>query len=293
MTIDDPQRYTTPGPLADPGPHRDALLALPKAVPELVEAVQGLLIHQDLTGCYGVERTEAHFTAANLRPVARVLDLLLADGRALTESREPGDRAGSTCRDFTLLTVAAMKAHGIPARARCGFGSYFGTGANEDHWVVEYLDADSGRWRLVDAQIDDRQRELFRIDFDTLDVPRDRFIVAGDAWRRCRNGSDAPNRYGLTAVHEFGEFWIAGNLIRDVAALSDMEMLPWDDWGAMPAPDNPIAEDLVDLFDELAALTADPDTAAGVRERYVADGRLRVPETVHNFARQKHETVMA
>ncbi len=96
------------------------------------------------------------------------------------------------CRHFTLLTVAALRAHGIPARARCGFGGYFGTGWYEDHWVCESWDAAAGPWPLADAKIDDVQRKAFGVGFDVLDMSRDEFVVAGHAWLRCRPASLIP-----------------------------------------------------------------------------------------------------
>ena len=89
-------------------------------------------------------------------------------------------------------------------------------------------------------------------------MPRDRFLVAGDAWRLCRDGDADPASFGLSSLNEAGYWWIAGNLLRDVAALNNMEMLPWDVWGAMPAPDEAISDEQYALFDRLAGLTRDP-----------------------------------
>ncbi|MQM25918.1 transglutaminase-like domain-containing protein [Glycomyces albidus] len=288
---DDLAYYTEPGPFTDAGAHLDALRELPKDVPALLDALHGLLIHQHLTWAYEVEHRSEHGETANLRRAEALLGRLLADGRPLTEAREAGERVGGTCRDFTVLAVAALRAHGVPARARCGFGAYFGVPAMEDHWAAEYWNAEEQRWILADAQIDARQRELFGTEIDVTDVPRDQFIVAGDAWRRCRSGEDDPNRYGLTAVDEFGDWWIAANLIRDVAALSNMEMLPWDVWGAMPEPEDTIGPDLVELLDRLAALTADPEQAAETRGLY-EDERLQVPATVRNASLGRDEPVL-
>jgi hypothetical protein len=202
-------------------------------------------------------------------------------------------RVGGTCRDFTALTVAALRAHGIPARARCGFGAYFSGDTMEDHWVAEYWRSDEHRWVLVDAQIDARQREVFDIGFDLADVPRDQFVVAGRARRQCRAGEDDPNRFGLSSLDEFGDWWIAANLIRDVAALSGLELLPWDVWGIMPEPEDDITPEMVELFDALADLTADPGTAAGSRAPYERDDRLRVSTSVRNMSRDGHrEAIM-
>ena len=58
-----------------------------------------------------------------------------------------------------------------------------------------------------------------------------------------------------------GLWFIAGNLVRDVAAQNHMEMLAWDQWGAMPGPDEPLDAERLLLFDRLAALTRAPDAA--------------------------------
>ena len=86
---------------------------------------------------------------------------------------------------------------------------------------------------------------------------------------------------------------VAGNLLRDAAALNNMEMLPWDGWGAMPGPDEPLQQDQLALFDRLAALTHAPDAAfAELRAPYEGDERLRVPATVRNAALNRQETIV-
>ena len=130
----------------------------------------------------------------------------------------------------------------------------------------------------------------FGIDFDVTDVPRDRFLIAGDAWARCRSGAADPATFGLSSVHEAGDWWIAGNLMRDAAALHNLELLPWDCWGAMPEPGS-IDSDLASLFDRLAALTQAPDDSFAELQQLCEDERLRVPAAVHNFLRHRDETL--
>ncbi|MFD8721382.1 hypothetical protein ACFV2H_26200 [Streptomyces sp. NPDC059629] len=84
----------------------------------------------------------------------------------------------------SLLLCALLRATGTPARLRAGYGTYFVEGFHDDHWVTEYRAAD-GSWRLADAQV---STGLYDVPFDPLDVPRDRFVVAGQAWRACRTG---------------------------------------------------------------------------------------------------------
>jgi hypothetical protein len=40
--------------------------------------------------------------------------------------------------------------------------------------------------------------------------------------------ASATGKFGLSQLDEAGYWWIAANLLRDVAALNNMEMLPWD-----------------------------------------------------------------
>jgi hypothetical protein len=61
-----------------------------------------------------------------------------------------------------------------------------------------------------------RDRGRSKIRFDSADVPRDQFVVAGDAWSLCRGGRTDPSAFGLLDMH--GLWFIAGNLVRDVAA---------------------------------------------------------------------------
>jgi hypothetical protein len=177
--------YRSPGPLASLGPHARLVDALPADVAGLGAVVQGLVLHAFWAGRYGVTLPDERKAETNLRRLDRQVDRLLEiDPSPLDVARPPGRRLVGTCRDFTTFTVALLREKGIPARARCGFGTYFLPGRFEDHWVCEYWDADADRWRLVDAQLDALQREALKIDFDPLDVPRDRFLAGGAAWLR-------------------------------------------------------------------------------------------------------------
>jgi hypothetical protein len=279
--------------MTDSGRHAAALRLLPSEPAALASIAQGLLVHEHLAVFYDVDLTEEHRASVHVRPVESLLDLIMArDDRPLDKARPPAHRVAANCRHFSVLTVAMLRAHGTPARARCGFGGYFVDGRYEDHWVCEYWNATEERWVLIDAQIDAPQREAFPINFDVADVPRDRFLIAGDAWSRCRAGDDDPDTFGLTMLHEAGSWWIAGNLMRDAAALGNIELLPWDVWGAMPGPEDPIDDEDQALFDRLAALTHSPDSSlAELHELCRTEDRLRVPPTVRNVALGRDEAV--
>ena len=285
--------YTEPGVMTSAGRHAPLLEELPGDVAGLAAVAQGLLIHEFIAAGYGVKLSEQDRGSIHIRPAEELLEQITArDARPLTAARPPAQRLASNCRGFTVLMVALLRAQGTPARARCGFGGYFTEGRFEDHWVCEYGCAAQQRWALVDAQIDGRQREMFSVDFDVTDVPRDRFLIAGDAWALCRSGAADPGTFGLSTVGEAGDWWIAGNLMRDAAALGNLELLPWDCWGAMPEADEAIGDARCALFDRVAALTQAPDSGFAELRRLVReDDRLRVPAVVHNAVRRRDEPV--
>ena len=283
--------FARPGPMTDPGPHGPLLDALPPTVADLAAVVPGLLLHEHWATNYGIVLTEERRSESHIRPLQAMLDRVLAlDDRPLDRDRPADRRVVGTCRDFTVLTVAMLRRQGVAARARCGFATYFVPDRAVDHWVAEYWDAAQQRWIMLDAQLDPFQRRHLHPDFDPLDVPRDRFLVAGEAWRRCRDGEADPAQFGIFDL--WGLSFIAGNILRDLAALNGMEMLPWDCWGAMPDIQAPIDGAHLALFDRLAALTLDPDrNLAELRRVYAADERLRVPRSVYNARTFRPETV--
>ena len=278
--------WLQPGILTGAGKYAGLFDGLPKGPAGVARVVQGLMIHEFWAGAYGVTLAEEDRDRVNLRRVEQVLDAIVSrDDRPLEVPRSADARIATNCRGFSVMAVAMLRSQGVPSRARCGFGAYFKQGWFEDHWVVEYFD--DGRWKLLDAQIDELQRESLKPDFDLTDVPRDEFVIAGDAWTRVQAGQADPNRFGLTGLNEFGDWWIAANLMRDAAALDNVELLPWDLWGAMPGPDDTVE---VALFDELAAATAEP-SMADVR-RLLADERLRVPGEVFNVQHHRKEAIL-
>jgi hypothetical protein len=139
------------------------------------------------------------------------------------------------------MTVALLRAVGVPARARCGFGTHFRPGWFEDHWIAEVWNPDGDRWVMVDAQLDDTWRRYVDFAGDPLAITPTEFVTAGHAWQAWRRGELDADRCGLSAVGEHGAFWIAGNLRLDLASLNKVEMLPWDVWGAglEPGTDRP------------------------------------------------------
>ena len=106
------------------------------------------------------------------------------------------------------------------------------------------------------------------------------------------HGGADPAAFGLTHIHESGLWFIAGNVLRDLASLNKMEMLPWDVWGMMEMGDDALTGEKKALLDRVAALTlAGDDAFAAMRAAYESDDRLRVPPVVFNALRNAAENV--
>jgi hypothetical protein len=284
--------YTRPVAMTAAGGHAAVLEGLTPDLSGLCEVVQGVLLHFHWANAYGVTLAPERADQQHLRPASATLDAVFAiNDQPLDVRRGAGDRAVGVCRHYAVVTSAMLRANGVPARSRCGFGTYFMPGEFVDHWVVEYWDAAQGCWRLVDSQIDALQKAALKPDFDPLDTPRDRFLIAGDAWRQCRAGKLDPMRFGIMDMR--GLWFIAGNVLRDFAALNNMEMLPWDCWGAMAQPGEDLSPESLALVDRLAELTLDADARFDeIRALYEGDPSLHVPAEVLNAVRNQVETVV-
>ena len=247
---------------------------IPRDLNEIRRTVRGLLVHRDFAAAYGVAADDIRLDEQNLRSVHDVLvrALELCDD-PLPVARPPTRRVQGICRHFALLQVAFLRAHGIPARMRCGFANYFDTSKWSDHWITERWNGE--RWVRDDPQVDKGQRAFFNIDFDVNDQPPGKFLSANEAWVKARSGEIDAALFGIADMWGLG--YIAGNVISDFACLNRMEMLPWDAWSPLSAgPPDSVSQENAAAFDELCALMASGDVDA-MRARYESDDRLRVP----------------
>ena len=272
--------YACPGRMTDPKELASLLDGLPTDIGALCKVLQGIMLHIFWAERYGVQLSKEREGEVQWRSVvprlARVIEL---DDRPLTVARLPEKRVVGNCRDYATLLTAILRHQGVPARARCGFGVYFVPNHYEDHWVAEYWNAAQERWVLVDAQLDQLMLDALKIRFDPLDVPRDQFIVAGQAWQMCRNGQANPDDFGIFQWH--GLWFVRGNVVRDLLSFNKVEILPWDGgWGVISKREEEATpEDAAfELIDRMAALTLRGDEAfVEIRALYESDERLRFP----------------
>ena len=279
--------YASQSPVSDPGALAGRYAELPRDAGELARIVRDLLIHRVEGGFWDVPIAEDRMRDdAETRYVDDILRLVVArDDRPLACHRAYRDRFVGICRDFTLLHVSMLRHVGVPARLRSGFADYFdATGFHWDHVVTEFWDEERGAWRLADAQLADPDR--YTVDFDPMDVPRDRFLVAGEAWRRIRAGAADPRSFGLNLPESpmIGSWFVAGDIRLDLSALNKNETLLWDVWGAGADDDARMTEEVYALYDRAAAVTAGDVPFAQARALFAGEDGLRTPPTVLSLA---------
>ena len=234
------------------------LEGLPTTPVDICRVAQGLVVPMHLAEGFGIPADR--FEERSIRPASDILRVLAThDNRGIDNERSFANRVVGTCRHFSLLACAFLRYRGISARCRAGFASYFTPGSFLDHWVVEYHDAVAKRWVRVDPEI---------LGFDFVTAPHDlaegEFLTGGEAWVTCRRGLADPMSFGVDGFSDnFGIGEIRGNLIRDLAALNNVETLPWDEWGRMAASyAGETGPDFDELMDEAAATCASDDKQA-------------------------------
>ena len=277
--------YRTHGTYTDPETPLLPDDTITSGIADTVRIVQGNMIHAHWLPRYGLdipgERREREM---NIRMFAeRVRNIRdLAGGLSVKEPHPKEKRSIGTCRDFTVALTALLREKGIPARELCGFATYFTPGRYEDHWICEWWSEKENRWVLTDPQIDEFQKEVLGIDFNTLDMPRDRFVTGARAWLMCREDKYDPSLFGIFEFH--GMDFIKGNLIRHIASLNKIPLLPWDCWGLINAGYDSMTETDLSFLDGLARLADDPDgNSDRIKSLYAEDSRIRMQGTVTSY----------
>ena len=282
--------YAAQSAFTDPGALAPLYADLPPDPAQLARVARDLMIHRGEGETFGhAIPAERLHNDAETRYLDDILRIVVERNDApLSRRREPGDRFVGVCRDFSLLHCSLLRHMGVPARLRSGFATYFGAdGFHCDHVVTEYWDPARG-WLFADAQLmEPLIVDTWKIDFDPMDVPRDRFLVAGKAWRAIREGGADPRTFGLHPPEEGplnGEWFVAGNVRLDLADLNKVETLLWDIWGTETEAGQELVDPVRALYDEVAPMVGDEVRFAAARDLFAGHEGLRTPRTVLSLA---------
>lgn len=290
LAADEAAFYAAQSTFSAPNDLSHLYAGLPDDPADLARTARDLIIHR-LEGPvfrHAIPQDRLH-NDAETRYVDDILRIIVERNTApLTERREPGHRFIGVCRDFSLLYCSFLRHVGVPARLRIGFADYFGSdGFHSDHVVTEYWDGERG-WVLADPQLTDPMlADAWKIDFDPMDVPRDRFLVAGKAWQSIREGGADPKTFGLHPPEEgpmYGEWFVAHDMRVDLAALNKVETLLWDTWGAGSGGSTEMTDAVCELHDHASLVAGDDVLLDAARTLFSANEGLRTPETVVSLA---------
>lgn len=275
--------YKTQGKISTPGKFEFLYKDLPIEIKEIANVVHSVIIHRDATDFYGYTIPENRKTETETRYVEKILaHILELDNASLTTKRTPEKRFAGTCRDFALLFCSILRFHKIPARLRCGFAGYFNT-MWDDHWICEYFDEKEKRWIIVDPEIDDVETKAYNLTINPLDIPKEKFLTGGQAWLKCRSKELKPDLFGVSTINIQGMWFVRANVVRDLACLNKMEMLPWDYWGIADKDFDTLTEKELNFLDEVAKLTVDDERFEEMRKIYQDSNELHVSQKIHSY----------
>lgn len=239
--------FRSHSPFTDPGDYKYLYLDLPDEIPQLVEMIQGQLMHRKVAASLGGTLTRESRREIHLRTIQERLEKIISlDSSPLTVQRNPEDRQIGLCRDFALFLTSFLRHKGIPARMRVGFAEYLQPGSiyKIDHWITEYWQTSSNNWILIDP---DAMKFNIQSDKD--------FYFAGSAWKIAREGKMRPDIFRYSGRWK-GFPCIRGNLLHDFQSLNKLELGLFDYWDELHTkPESSLSIEDKRTLDQIADLT--------------------------------------
>ena len=255
--------YSHSGPSSKLDDFIDYTGVLPNDPSVLAKIVRGLLIHEGVVSQRKMHFAPERMADRNIVGAGNVLKRVLEfDPAPLTVERDDRNRMVSFCYHFAVLLCAFLRAKEVPARARCGFASYFREGFWIDHWVVEYWN--DSEWVTIDP---DAGRDV---------VSHDEFHHSGVAWMLCRNGKLDPATHGNYFLWGWDE--LRGSLINDIGALNKVECGNWSWCSLIDIAEREKPHEAIDKqLDDLASLVLSSGSFEELRLTYQREAYLHPP----------------
>ena len=213
-------------------------------------------------------------------------EIFRRDSKGFYIGRPAENRLILTCRYVSVLTSAILKANGIPCRCRAGWAKYLRETDVVDHWVNEYYDKKQKRFVMIDMDdlydINFLGFELYKkngITYQYLDIPKEQFYTASDAWLNFRKDKNFINNFTE------GSFKVTANniikyLFLDFYALNNFELNYTFKPLAYNKPFNELTNEELHELDCLAMLLKNPDENFEKLNRlYNANSKLRMIES--------------
>ena len=272
--------YACSGPITDLKGVDNLFDFLPSTVPSLCHLIQKLVLHPFEAQHYGVKIPKKRWKELDLCEVASLLQCAWElEPTPLNVERPLEKRLLGNCRDYATLLCAFLRAQHIPARVRYGFATYFEPNFYTDHVVCEYWNASQHRWVLVDAQMDVVLCQAYKVRVNTLDLPRDAFLLAGRAWQLYRDAAVEPDDFGISSSGPCGVAFIRTGVLHEVASLNKVELLCQEEW------DIDEEEKQLQLIDQVALWTLQADTSLSqLSTLFERDTSFPIPTKIRSYA---------
>jgi hypothetical protein len=271
--------YATQSPTTDPREYRRLLAGVPADPAGIVRIVQNVLVRADLIESGAHPIPDRRFDReVDIRTVHGMLERIAEiDDRPLTETRERRDRLVVICAQHAMLTAALFRHHGIPARPRGGFETYFSKTKHHDHWIAEFWNAEDARWVRVDAEIEKGARDHRGKEINGLDLPAGTFLTGAEAWRKCRFAGESPLHFGISGGEWYGGWdFVLNELLLDFNALNKVESLPWDETEQTERGYEKLSGHDLALLDRMSEAVSEGDAAfERVRDLFRSNPDLR------------------
>lgn len=279
--------FTTKGEFTNLGRHKDDISNLSSDVKVLTQIIQGNLMHDGFYKHYGLKHQSGlyHYMEDLLDQIKRI------DSNPITVPRNPNKQVQVCCRDYAVLLTSLLREKEIPARARCGFVRFDKNDKHwYDHWICEYWSDKHACWKKVDVQLNPHVRQTWNIKYDPYNVPDDVFQVAGKSWLAWRERKVDASMFVIDDLN--GSWLIRGNLLRDFAALNNIEIEPhmmrvnlglnWNSWRLLSVEDNALSSNDWILLDKIALLTTEADqNFSAIRSLFIENIDLQPPKDLY------------
>lgn len=261
----------------DLGLYRDFAINLPDDIMQLCILNRNQLIHpfdlkdkeerKNKNSFYGdmtkIPETTLIFENDLFPTAIAILSELLRRDPNYSVDRDILDKVHVCCRETSILLISILKAKGIPARCRSGFTHYISEidGAG-DHWIVEFYDKEEKRWKLVDPTMCYSEEILkeYGIDFNLVDMPKEKFIFGAQAYLGIRNGKyKSKDIYCFSNPYTYGIEASINALFYDFHCLMNDEIIFLQHPKYLRDKDFKLTEEEYKELDNLATLMLEPN----------------------------------
>lgn len=270
--------YKSTSPYTDLGLYTDFAKNLPDDIGALCTLQRNQTIHpfdlcdeqmrMDKDSFYGdmtkIPRTTLCYENDIFPTAQSMIAELLRRDKNYSIHRKIEDKIHVCCREQAIFLASILKAKGISARVRSGFCRYANLPGVQacDHWIVEYYDMKIGKWTLVDADMfyDSEILKEYHVDFNLLDIPREKFIFGAEAYLNIRKNKLKENDlYYASNTPVLGIEAALHGLFYDFHSLMNNEIIFLHLPKYIRDKNFQLSEEEYKELDNLATLMLDPD----------------------------------